>query len=208
MFATRTVRAGSPERSTLTPRKGFARSKETMMVRRITAFLGAGLIVFLLPSSARGQEKPFQIALLGPPLQLVSDVESINGLRVNLLYGVNRNVSGFDVGVINRVDQDFAGVQIGLVGFTDRHGKWWQANAINFTREEFTGAQTGLVNLSGSGEGLQLGPLFNRTGEFSGFQMALVNVADDLYGVQVGLLNIIRSKERFPFVPIVNWKFD
>ena len=102
------------------------------MFRRITAFLGVGLIVFLLPSSVRAQEKPFQIALLGPPLQLVSDVESINGLRINLLYGVNRNVAGFDVGVINRVDQDLAGIKIGLVGFTDRHGKWWQANAINF----------------------------------------------------------------------------
>jgi hypothetical protein len=208
MFATRIVRAGSPARPALTPPKHVARSKETRMFRKLKLLLFAGLIVLLLPTSARAQENPFQIALLGPPLQLVSDAESINGVRINLLYGVNRNVAGFDLGVINRIDQDLAGIQLGLVGFTDRHGKWWQANAINFTRENFTGAQTGLVNLSGSGEGLQLGPLFNRTGEFSGLQMGLVNVADDLYGIQVGLLNIIRSKERFPFFPIVNWKFD
>jgi hypothetical protein len=41
-----------------------------------------------------------------------------------------------------------------------------------------------------------------------GFQFSLVNVAEDMYGVQVGLINIIRSKEDFPILPLVNWKFD
>ena len=27
-------------------------------------------------------------------------------------------------------------------------------------------------------------------------------------GLQVGLINIIRSKDRFPVLPLVNWKFD
>ena len=34
------------------------------------------------------------------------------------------------------------------------------------------------------------------------------SIAEDLYGLQIGLINIIRSKDRFPIRPIVNWKFD
>ena len=41
-----------------------------------------------------------------------------------------------------------------------------------------------------------------------GLQVSFVNIANDMNGVQVGLINIIRSKDRFPVLPIVNWKFD
>ena len=41
-----------------------------------------------------------------------------------------------------------------------------------------------------------------------GLQVAIVNFAEDLHGLQIGLINIIRSKDDFPILPIVNWKFD
>ena len=72
---------------------------------------------------------------------------------------------------------------------------------------EFLGFQDGLVNVMAMGEGVQWGG-FNSTQRLSGLQVALVNFAEDLYGLQIGLINIIRSKDSFPILPLVNWKFD
>jgi hypothetical protein len=179
------------------------------MLTKVAVFSGAILVaVSLVPSSSWAQEKPIQISLIGPTIQLVDDDADIKGLRLNLLYGVNRNVTGLDLGLINRTDQDFKGVQFGFVGLTDGNAKGWHDNVINVTRGEFVGLQTGFVNIAGSGEGFQWGAAFNRADDFAGLQLSLVNFAEDLHGVQIGLINIIRSKERFSFLPIVNWKFD
>ena len=61
------------------------------------------LALTLFSRSVQAQENPFQIALVGPSIQVVEDDEDIRGIRLNLLYGVNRNVSGLDIEPVNRL---------------------------------------------------------------------------------------------------------
>ena len=42
--------------------------------------------------------RPIQLALV-PPVQLVPEDESIQGVRLNLIYCRNKNVSGVDIGL-------------------------------------------------------------------------------------------------------------
>lgn len=178
---------------------------------RPTSFALAGFLLLAVlsgPNRASAQEEPFQLSFVGPVMQLVDDDADVKGVRINLIYGVNRNVTGFDLGLINRTTRDFKGLQHGLVGVTHGTFTGWQDNFIaNIAEGELYGLQTGMVNMTGVGEGVQWG-LYNSANRLEGLQVAVVNFAQDLHGIQVGLINIIRSKSRFPILPIVNWKFD
>jgi hypothetical protein len=181
---------------------------ETRMRTKAVVTVGALLVALSLkPSSGGAQEKPFQLSFIGPTMQLVDDDADIKGLRINLIYGVNRNVKGLDLGLVNRATGDFKGLQAGLVSLTDGNFTGWQHSFVNVVDGEFLGFQEGFVNVMATGEGVQWG-LYNSTQHLGGLQVALVNNAEDLYGLQIGLINIIRSKDRFPFLPIVNWKFE
>jgi hypothetical protein len=181
---------------------------ENTMRTRAVVVVGAMLVALSLkPTPGEAQEKPFQLSFIGPTMQLVDDDADIKGLRINLIYGVNRNVKGLDVGLVNRATGDFKGLQAGFVSLTDGDFTGWQHSLVNVIDGEFLGFQEGLVNVMATGEGVQWG-FYNSTQHLGGLQVAVVNFAEDLYGLQIGLINIIRSKERFPFLPIVNWKFD
>jgi hypothetical protein len=168
----------------------------------------------LYPVSTLAQENPFQIAFIGPTMQLVDDDEDVRGIRLNLLYGVNQNVSGLDLGLINHTNGMMTGVEFGLVNLVDGGFSGWQAGVVNVTQGQFTGLQwapwsiLSLANFADAAEGAQIAAAFNRAEYMHGFQLALVNVADDMYGVQVGLINIIRSKPDLWILPLVNWKFE
>jgi hypothetical protein len=169
---------------------------------------------FLLPSGTAAQDNPFQIAFIGPTMQLVDDDADVRGIRLNLLYGVNRNMSGLDLGLINHTNGTMSGVGFGVINVTDDGFSGWQSGMVNVAKGEFTGLQwapwsiVSLANFIDTGEGAQIAVAFNQAERLRGFQLSLVNVADDMHGVQVGLINIIRSKSDFPVLPIVNWKFD
>lgn len=173
------------------------------------------------PASIVAQENPFQIALVGPTMQLVDDDEDVRGIRLNFLYGVNENVSGLDLGLVNHTNGSMAGVQFGIINLTDGGMTGWQSGVVNVSQGKFTGLQwapwgaglsplapIGLANLAEAVEGAQIAAAFNQATYMHGFQLALVNVVDDMHGVQVGLINIIRSKPKFWILPLVNWKFD
>ena len=171
----------------------------------------AALALILAPWSAAAQENPFQIALVGPTIQLVDDDEDIRGIRLNILYGVNENVSGLDFGLINHTNGDMTGFELGAVNVTDGDFYGWQAGLVNLIQGDLTGIQFSggaIANLAAGVEGAQIAWGFNRASAIRGFQLSLVNVADDMHGIQVGLINIIRSKRDFPVLPLVNWKFD
>jgi len=169
------------------------------------------LSVLLLPGLSQGQENPFQIAFIGPTMQLVDDDEDVRGIRLNLLYGVNRNVSGLDFGLINHANGEMTGVQFGVANVVDGGFSGWQFGVVNVTQGQFSGIQFApfaLANFAEAAEGAQMAAIFNQADYMHGFQLSLVNVAEDMYGLQVGLINIIRSKSDFPILPLVNWKFD
>jgi hypothetical protein len=88
---------------------------------------------------------PLQISLYNP-IQMINEEQDILGLRVNLLYGVNENITGIDLGPVNRSNgyqrgimwgifnstYDFSGIQVGLINKTE-----W-----------LNGFQLGLINIS------------------------------------------------------------
>lgn len=185
-----------------------------MSVRTAVSLGALALTVSLLPGGASAQDNPFQIAFVGPTMQLVDDDEDVRGVRLNLIYGVNQNVSGLDLGFINHVNGSMSGVQFGIVNLVDQGFSGWQSGVINVAQGEFTGLQwspwtaLSLANFADAAEGAQIAVAFNRAEYMRGFQLSLVNVTDDMYGIQVGLINVIRSKEDLPILPIVNWKFE
>jgi hypothetical protein len=185
------------------------------MLRRAATISGTALVVLsFFPGLSGAQENPFQIAFVGPTMQLVDDDEDVKGIRLNLIYGVNRNVSGLDIGLINHTNGEMAGVGVGIVNVADGAFTGWQAGVVNVSQGQMTGLQwspwsiLSLANFAVAAEGAQIAAAFNRAEYIDGFQFSLVNVADDMYGVQVGLINIIRSKPDFWILPIVNWKFE
>ncbi len=179
------------------------------MLRNAVFLSAIGLLsLTLLPSLSQAQEQPFQLSFIGPTMQLVDDDVSIKGVRLNILYGVNENVTGLDFGLINRVRGDFKGVQAGFLGMVEGDFEGWQTSVFNVTEGDFLGLQDGLVNVMEVGEGVQWGGFYNSAQYLSGLQFALINYAEDMYGIQLGLINIIRSKEELPILPLVNWNFN
>ena len=169
------------------------------------------LVACALPAPLRAQA-PIQVALF-PPVQFVPENEGVEGLRLSI-YGRNASMTGLDFGVVthttgtatalqiavvNLVEGDFTGVQVGW-GFG--------AGVANVVEGRMKGLQAAVLNTAGSGEGLQLGIVNHTSGRMEGLQVSFVNIADDMNGLQVGFINVIRSKERFSVLPLVNWKFE
>jgi len=149
-------------------------------------------------------------ASLYPTLQLVPYDRDVTGFRLNVI-GVNRNMTGLDIGLINQTDQLFRGVGIGVVNLSqgDSRGinmgfinhvngdmvglqgipflSFW--NALNIVHGQCTGLQGGLYNQAESLNGLQAG-LINVSGDASGGQVGLYNYTDRIGGVQLGLINV------------------
>lgn len=137
------------------------------------------------------QDKPVQLALFNP-VQIFDENTSITGLRINLIYGKNAQVSGLDWGFVNHITSGVSkGVQFGVVGIVESDYMGWQDNGVNITHGKFEGLQWGIVNYAGTVSGVQIG---------------LVNYAANMTkGLQIGLVNIIKQGGQFPFFPIVNW---
>jgi len=99
------------------------------------------LITFDMVSAA---EHPYQISLANP-LQLINERDSIKGIRINIVYGVNNNVTGFDFGLFNVAEGDQKGLQFGIYNSSFKT-KGLQIGIINRT-EYLNGIQIGLINI-------------------------------------------------------------
>jgi hypothetical protein len=128
---------------------------------------------------------PFQLSLV-KPVQLFPEETKVEGLRINLLYGVNKEVAGLDYGVINRTTGTTQGVQLGAFPF----------GGINITENLYGmqfGGILGGVNIAGEDvEGLQISGIFggiNKAGNLKGVQVAGaiggINMAENVSGVQI-----------------------
>ena len=179
-----------------------------MRTMRMAAILVL-LALMMLPTlvSAQSDARPIQIALVNP-IQIFNEDTSITGLRLNLLYGRNQNVKGIDLGLIaGHTTGNGKGVQWNLVNITDGMFTGFQWGAVNIVGGQSTAFQLGWFNQTkASSESFQWG-LLNVAEDMSGFQLGIVNYAQKMYGLQIGLLNIIKSKEKLPVFPIVNWSF-
>lgn len=158
------------------------------------------------PAGADMGEKPIQVALFNP-IQIFDEDTSVKGLRLNILYGVNRDMTGIDLGLANHNRGVFQGFQYGLIGITEGDFTGWQDNAFNYTEGRFKGVQTGFYNGAGSARGFLWGAV-NITDSMEGLQLGIFNMTDRLDGLQIGIINVVKEKESLPILPIVNWSFD
>lgn len=173
----------------------------------VRLFLFAAVLAFLA-SPARAETKPFNLTLWSPA-QVFPPTDSVRGVRLNLLYGRNENVSGLELGLVcGHVTGDFRGLQWQPVNLVEGNFTGWQTGWLySQTRGEFLGLQSSAVNFAGAhAEGVQFG-VVNVAESMSGLQFGLVNVATRTDGLQIGIVNVIKSKESWPVLPIVNWTF-
>ena len=170
--------------------------------------VGCGLAMLLLPAlpwAAHAQNAaPFQLALF-TPAQIVPAGRPVSGLRLNLVYGRNTDVTGVDWGLVNHTAGTGFAWQDGIVNLVEEDFTGWQNGAVNLTRGRFTGYQSGGFNSSAEMHGVAFG-LVNRTTRMRGVQVGLVNYTETMHGLQIGVANVIREG-RTPFLPVINWSF-
>lgn len=185
--------------------------------------LSALLAAFLygpMTAAAADSSRPVQLSLV-PSIQLFSEETAIHGLRLAIV-GRNSEFVGLDLGFGLLTTGNFTGVGWGLVnivggevqglqsGLFNRAGTITgiQWGLINFADTQFTGWQAGGLNMmqEGHAKGFLMG-LVNVTEDMNGFQLGFVNVTNTMHGLQIGLVNIIKGKDSWPILPIVNWSF-
>jgi hypothetical protein len=129
--------------------------------------LTAIIICFESPLSADenhnddGDWAPFQLSLFNP-VQIFNEKSNIYGLRLNVLYGVNRDVIGLDLGLVNKAE-DVYGAQLGIIR--------------NLVKGDMGGCQLGIAN--------------DVDGSMILVQTALYRnlVKDNMYGIQTALID-------------------
>jgi len=173
----------------------------------------AAVAVSMIAAGVQASEgSPINLSLWDP-VQIVGREESVKGFRLNIFYTRNADVTGLDLGFIfNRTDGEFSGVQLAFANLTAGDATGWMANFGGVVKGHFTGLQgaiwgTTVYNGAGSTNGAQIGWVNNVEGKMSGLQLGFVNLAQSAHGVQIGLFNMISSKEKFSWLPIVNWQF-
>jgi len=150
--------------------------------------IAAAALLVMAATPCVAQEHPINVALV-TPIQIFPADQPIKGLRLNLIYGRNSEMTGLDVGIANHVAGRMTGVQWGVVNLADDM-VGWQSGTVNYTAGSFEGLMWGGVNYTGHINGLQLG---------------IVNYAARANGVQIGLVNIIKKGGQFPVMVIANW---
>ena len=177
---------------------------------RITHCLSWIACVLILSSAIARADSPIQAALWPPELQIISEDESIRGVRFNI-YGRNQNMTGLDLGFMHETTGDFSGVGLGLVSlvngamygvewngiYTRAQGGFhgWPSGIVTRSQGASAGLQTGLVALNDADmAGVQLSGIYNHVKtHISGVQVAIVNHAGDVKGVQLGIANFAEN---------------
>lgn len=134
---------------------------------------------------------PVEIAFAAP-LQIPWWSCDVEGLRLNLISGRSRSVTGLDLGFFGAADEDFRGLAVdaaGLVG-GNAYGAsiaalgnaaignacgLMVAGAVNYVRGDFAGLQLAAANIDGSFIGCQLGVVNRNSGMATGCQLGLWN---------------------------------
>lgn len=133
---------------------------------------------------------PIQVGLFGGNAQICAPETEITGLRLNLPYSENDDVTGLDLGIVSG-GASISGLRLNAVNLSDEHSGGVEIGLVNVDKGEMVGWQCGIFNYAGS---------------MRGFQLGLINKCGDLYGIQIGLVNMIESG-KVAMLPIVSWAF-
>ncbi len=151
-----------------------------------------------------GKAAGLQLALFAP-IQVFPENYNIYGLRLNLIYGINQDLRGLDLGMFNVGRGLMEGLQVGLANRTAELSGM-QLGLLNFTGASEGGFQLGLMNYAHEFAGLQLGPI-NFAKDVNGAQIGVINICETTAGAQIGLINIISQSDWLVFCPLVNAQF-
>lgn len=172
--------------------------------------LALAIFVFTAAFVSAFDTTAFQFSIWAPKVQLVPPEIAVSGLKINLPYGSDYQVTGLDLGLvsINRSQGDklsarVNALQVNLWNSTDGDFGGIQAGAVGIA-ENFSGIQANvLCNIThNTASGLTVG-LFNKSLNFRGLEIGIVNYTEFLTGVQIGLVNIA-TNSTVPFFPIIN----
>lgn len=176
------------------------------MVYRLVLTL---LLLGIAAAPASAEEQFINLSLFNP-VQIFDETTDIKGIRLTAFWSKNANVTGFDWGwiALGQVTGDFKGVQWNPVNMVGGYSTGWQAALVNYTEGGYLGLQTAAFNYdTGTGEGVQFG-FVNIGKQTSGLQLGFFNITETMTsGIQIGLINVIKSKEKLPVLPLVNWSF-
>jgi hypothetical protein len=111
------------------------------------------------------------------PIQVVDEGYNVYGLRLNIFYGLNKDVRGLDMGIGLNESASMYGIQFSMF--------------LNKVTESMLGMQFGMIN---------------KAGRVGGIQTGLINDTKNLAGLQFGLININRNGW-LPFFPMMNIGF-
>ncbi len=167
-------------------------------------------------SDVKAQESPIGISIFNP-IQYPDEATSIRGIRLNVLYGVNQDLTGVDFGYglpFNFLRGDLTGIQLGIYNEVGGSASGIQWGFVNWTMEDHRGLQLSAINLvDGQVRGAQIGVL-NDASHVRGLQFGLANMTETLNGVQIGLINLkadpgpgFPDSVPYTFFPFVNWTF-
>ena len=124
-------------------------------------------------------------------LQFPGPGSDVDGLRIGLTVGHNRQVNGIDIGPIGSwTDGEINGLSCsGLYRCCGGATFGLHLTSVaNYASGPLNGGQLALANIAYGVNGLQLG-LVNYVSEGSGVQLGLVNLAETFRGLQLGLIN-------------------
>ena len=124
-------------------------------------------------------------------LQFPGAGSDVDGLRLALTVGHNREVNGIDLGTIGSwTDGEINGLSFSGL-FKCCGGATFGlhlSSMVNYSSGPLDGVQLALVNSAYDADGLQLG-LVNYVSEGSGIQFGLFNMAETFHGLQFGIVN-------------------
>ena len=187
--------------------------------------LGTFLVFIFSTSLACAEDwTPFQLALFNP-VQLFPEKTNVYGLRINLIYGSNKELQGVDYGVFNVVDKETTGVQVGAAPFGGVNVSGTLKGiqfagyfgGANLTDHDANGIQAagiiGGANIAnGTMTGLQVSGIIagvNLARRMDGVQLAGilggVNIATNAHGVQIASLYNHAETMRGAQIGLVNF---
>ena len=144
------------------------------------------------------------------PLQVYPDDYSVDCFRLDIIYGVNQDFKGVDIGMVNNTKRNVHGFELGLVNQVKEDFGGWQLGLFNEVMHDFKGFQLGLLanRAKGSCLGFQASVFFNDAEEdLRGFQLGIVNNTGSLYGLQIGLINFNDDERYLGFFPFIRASF-
>jgi hypothetical protein len=182
----------------------------------MTARLALSIFIVLFGSSAAFAETTFQFNFAG--LQAPSDPD-VKGMRMVLLYGKNKNVTGLDLGFaavseaenqkglsfnmgLSQVTGTSSGCACSLINVHTGTDSGFNAAFINIVNQVDEGVNVGFLNMTEDFSNVDVGGL--SVSKQSNVQLGFVNVTKKINRVQIGFLNFAENGF-LPVFPIFNF---